>query len=424
MVDIHPVMPLSEVLIPPRDLGFSGKDESRFSTEPRSNLETQHVNYTQTDGLGLKEFVPPIDLTKSTQAFQELANHGLMPHPSPTYPIIGAAGKVPQITNIQLPRVPLRESVLGSVSIPQSTKPPVMQPRREVEHPISYSSPVRGYLSQQEKYHPPEYQQPRLWIPPIPVNPEATDPIQDEKTRADYRVKFSILREAYPKMNIPEPTSEQSIPQIMEAYKSYVKRIHIDSSVEQNSTYLVILWLLIEVAGTRFFKFPMKGYFKNQFKYMNKYQMLLIELGERNYSSFGEGWPVEARILLMALFNGVIFVMVKSLTDQMSLDPSYTEEITEMINDYLTKGGTQKQETLRMAEEATSDNPPVPQPEPAEPLGGLGGLLGNLLGMFGGPDGEDSKSKPAPKKKTPTTFGTRTRKKNEDVPAPDNPGKT
>lgn len=139
--------------------------------------------------------------------------------------------------------------------------------------------------------------------------------------------------------------------------------------------------------------------------------MLLIELGERNYSTgFGEGWPVEARLLLMALFNGVIFVMVKTLADKMSLDSAYTEDITEMVNSFLTKGGEQKKETLRMADEATADHQPVPQPQPTEPLGGLGGLLGNLMSMFGGGDSSDTKTAAPPKKKPPTSFGARTRK--------------
>lgn len=285
-------------------------------------------------------------------------------------------------------------SRLISSSVPQVIYPPPLNSRTSE---VSYFPNVKNYLS-------PEIKASQFsWVPPEPSNNEATDPVQDSKIRADYRVKFSILREAYPEMNIPDPDEKQTVPQIIESYKAYVKRIHIDSSVEQNNTYLIILWLLIEVVGCRFFKFPMQGYFKNQLKYMSKYNMLLIELGERSHSSMGEGWPVEARLLLMSLFNALIFVLVKTLADKISLDDKYTEEISETVNDFLTKGGGKKKEILRMANEATADNPPVPQPATSEPLGGFAPMLGNLLQMFGGVGG-GGEEKSEPQKKRPGRF--------------------
>jgi hypothetical protein len=93
---------------------------------------------------------------------------------------------------------------------------------------------------------------------------------QEAKIRADYRVKFSILRDAYPKMNIPEPGSLVPIYLIELEYRQYIKKIHIDSSVEQNKLYLLIAWLIIEIGGSKLFGIPFSGYTENQFRYMNK----------------------------------------------------------------------------------------------------------------------------------------------------------
>ncbi len=392
-----------------------------------------HTTFRNNENVGNRDiylpnvsgFVSQIDPVKTVEAIREL-NGSPFPMSSPSYPT--PKNKVPTVPIGQILQTPADRTEIrfnpqiGSVSTPQVAQTPIMQPKQPIDLLSSYQPITPRPTVEENRYERvpraqytqvPEYPQTEFKPAPPPVNPDATDPVQDSKIRADYRVKFSILREAYPKMEIPEPKEDQSIPQIIEMYKSYVKRIHIDSSVEQNSTYLVIMWLLIEVVGSRFFKFPMKGYFKNQFKYMGKYQMLLIELGERNFSAgFGEGWPVEARLLLMALFNAVIFVMVKSLADKMSLDPKYTEDISETINNYLTKGGEQKKEALRMADEARADHIPVPQPQPADPLGGFGGMLGNLIGMFGGGNSssEESKPEPKPQAKKPTSFGSRTRK--------------
>jgi len=249
--------------------------------------------------------------------------------------------------------------------------------------------------------------------PPAPINKDATDINQEIKIKADYRVKLGILREAYPNMSIPDFPDTYTIPQVIDMYKAYVKRIQIDSSVETNNTYLVILWLIIETVGTRVFKLPMTDYFRNQFKYMKKYQMLLIELGEKSFSTgLTDGWPVEVRLLAMAIFNAVIFVLVKILADKISLDSNYTDRITQMVDDFLTKGSSDKKEALKMAEEATTDFiPPKPAEQP-DPLGGFGGIISNVLSMIGGNNSSSTESNaPQPAKKKVQSFGNRTKDK-------------
>jgi hypothetical protein len=240
------------------------------------------------------------------------------------------------------------------------------------------------------------------------------------KKRADYRVKFSILREAYPQMSIPEPEENQTIDEIEVIYRQYIKRIHIDSSVDQNQIYLLILWMVMEIVGGRFLKLPIRGFTKNQFNYMTKYRMLLIELGERSYSSgMGEGWPVELRILALAAFNAVIFVLVHLLAGKIGVAGNgadkMAEELREMITNFLTQN--KGNDVLRRAEEATSDNPPPPAvaQDNSPPLGGMGGMLASLASMFAGGSSETNAT-PAPKAeiKKPTTFGSRRPRPTQD----------
>lgn len=276
-------------------------------------------------------------------------------------------------------------------------------------------------------------------IPQPPVAPQVEptthqEKVDDAKFRANYRVKFSILRDAYPQMKIPEPTDDQSPDEIKAMYDQYVNRIMIDQSVEQNNVYLLILWLIIEVVGSRFFKLPFKGYTKNQFKYMSKYRMLLIELGERNQASgIGEGWPVELRILAMAAFNGVIFILVQMLANRVGMDgesaDNTADQLREMINNFLTQN--KGSDALKRAEQADADHPPPPSgtENDAPPMGDMGNILANLAGMFsggggggglgglanlfgggGGGKGNSDAPKAKPKMKKPTTFGARRKK--------------
>jgi hypothetical protein len=337
-----------------------------------------------------------------------------------------------------------------------NTIPPNMEMRTPINAKLPdmprVPSPVQAQIPHQS-------QTSQAWTPKIspqvPPNPQASeqiqrppdpipevDPVQDAKFRADYRVKFSILREAYPHMNIPDIEPQQSHEQIIAMYKEYVKKIHIDSSVESNSTYLIILWLLMEVVGTKFLGLPIQGYFQNQFKYMNKYNMLLIELGETSYvAGVGEGWPVEVRILTMALFNAIIFVVVKMLAGK--IGEEYGDKIGNIIDDYLTNNKNKGKDALKRAEEADSDHVPTSQPKPAEPLGGLGPLLGSIMGMFtgggngdksGGDSDDDDEPKPKaketkrskeekpskrPERKRPVGFASRMRANNKAVSSSD-----
>ena len=263
--------------------------------------------------------------------------------------------------------------------------------------------PLDGTVAEERKYTSPEEGS---------HSPE--ERISEAKRRADYRVKFSILREAYPHMNIPEPKEDQPVDEIEVMYKQYVKRIHIDSSVDQNKVYLLILWLIIEIVGSRFLKLPLRGYTKNQFRYMSKYQMLLIELGERSYStSLGEGWPVELRLLAMAAFNGVIFVLVQMFAKKVGVDgegaDKMAESLRETINDFLTQN--KGSDVLRRAEEANADTPPPPSSaeEASPPLGGLGNLIATFAPMLAnfGTSAAPGTAPEKPQMRRPTTFGAR-----------------
>ena len=262
--------------------------------------------------------------------------------------------------------------------------------------------------------------------PPPPVAPKYKyvdqhgRPLTDEevqtyesKIRATYRVKFGILRENYQKMEIPDFPDTTPIPTIEEMYSEYVKRIHVDTSVDQNKIYLLVLWLLIEIGMTRFFKIPLSGYTLNQFNYLNKYQLLLIELGESSYQATGQSsWPVEVRIVVMATFNAVIFILVKFLADK--IGPDMADKLRESIGSVLTQNKAES--VLKRAEQATADNVPPPPAEPKAPLadlGNVGNIIAQMASLFSGGLGGASAEKPKvePQVRKPTTIGGRNRGK-------------
>jgi hypothetical protein len=87
---------------------------------------------------------------------------------------------------------------------------------------------------------------------------------------------------------------------------------------------------VVEVIGVKILKLNMSGYTMSQLRRMHQYDSLLIELGEKWLVDGGSNWPVEARLLMTATFNAVIFLGVKYLCNWMGV-----EGLSDTIQNFL-----------------------------------------------------------------------------------------
>jgi len=145
----------------------------------------------------------------------------------------------------------------------------------------------------------------------------------EEKSRCRMRFKsrFFLLRDTWGN-TIPEINDSMTLYELHELYESYVRSIHIKDSSGKYKVYLVIMWLVIEFVCIKI-GLDVGGYAMSQFKSMNKYERMLIELGEKNYSYGMEGsndWPVEFNILFMALINAITFIVIKWLSHHVNAE--------------------------------------------------------------------------------------------------------
>jgi len=76
------------------------------------------------------------------------------------------------------------------------------------------------------------------------------------------------------------------------------------------------------------------GFTLIQMKTMNKYEQLLIELGEKNSVESFSSWPVEIKLIGMTLLNIVIFVGIKMIAG--GLNDSMVSSIMELISGMIT----------------------------------------------------------------------------------------
>jgi hypothetical protein len=274
---------------------------------------------------------------------------------------------------------------------PKASPPKQASPIRPGTSPSPRArTPPRSFTPRQEQQ---QIQGPSMFFPPKPDQNSSMfggrpdysklTPDQIEYMRSEFRVKFGILRSSYPQWNVIDPSPTLTLDQIHDLYEYYIRQIIVSKETGQYKVYLLIFFMFVEVVGVKLLKLNMSGYTMSQLKIMNRYDSLLAELGEKWLVSSGSDWPVEARLLMMAVFNAVIFLAVRYLCSWMGVE-GLGDTIQGFIDNMLNGPGNQQ--LPGMPGEPSRPQMQVPVQERVEPSSGnpLDGLAGAFSGLFGG----------------------------------------
>ena len=252
----------------------------------------------------------------------------------------------------------------------------------------------------------------------MPIRPARPDyanmsAAQQADMRIIFRSKFHTLRENFPGWSIIDPPASFSLDQIHDMYEGYVKQIVVSLNCNQWKVYLIIMFLAIEVFCIRILGLDARGFTMAQLRIMTRYDQVLVELGEKYYVQGPSSWPVEARILMMAGFNGIIFIAVKYLSKWVGGD-AMAGPLQEVITNFLgggnlfttsttsrdqfgipippgggapPPGGTQTQTQSQAPPNggtpAPGNNAQPNAPQQANPLGALAGAFSGMMGGNG-----------------------------------------
>ena len=147
------------------------------------------------------------------------------------------------------------------------------------------------------------------------INRITTSEHQDEDKKRELIFKFDILRKSYANssVHIPEYTIHSDYNEMQKSYDDTLKRLSLDSNVENYKTYLICGFFAVEYILGNFLNFDMSGFSQQQMVQMKSYEKLLIELGEKSYVPTGSKYPVELLLLFLIIMNAGIFIMGKMI---------------------------------------------------------------------------------------------------------------
>ena len=138
---------------------------------------------------------------------------------------------------------------------------------------------------------------------------------KDEDERQEYLVKFRILKKQYKTGEFPIYTEHTDLPTLKRMYNDTFRMITLDENVKNYKLILTVGFLGIEILACKAGISSFKGFAKFQNSKMERYERMLIELGERNYANFANNWPVEIRLIGFLLFDAAIFFLGKLAAD-------------------------------------------------------------------------------------------------------------
>jgi hypothetical protein len=139
---------------------------------------------------------------------------------------------------------------------------------------------------------------------------------REKKEKEEYIWRFRILKKKYinPSVEIPDFNEHSELADMKHTYERTTKELFLDSTVESYKSYLIGGFMLTEFVCTNWAGVDLSGFTTAQTKMMYKYDMLLIELGEKSYSSWGSNLPVEVRLAGLIIFQAGLFYLGKVIT--------------------------------------------------------------------------------------------------------------
>lgn len=166
---------------------------------------------------------------------------------------------------------------------------------------------------------------------------------EENKMKKTYLEKYNILQMTYNEEKFPQLGNFMDLDFIINTYETEFKRVTLQANLNEYKMYLVIMFCVFEYGLKYLFDVDTYGFVKQQLKFSHKYDKLLVQLGERQYMSFGNNWPAELKIVVMFGFHIMVFFASKQIGKK------FGQHATDTIQDVLGNvGGITQQGNVSM----------------------------------------------------------------------------
>ena len=139
------------------------------------------------------------------------------------------------------------------------------------------------------------------------MTPEEKEAYQKE----EYIWRFKIMKKKYKNKNIPDFNEHDDLHTMKTTYERTKKDIELDVNVETYKNYLVGGFMITEFICTNWMEIDFEGFTAQQMMVMEKYESLLIELGERSYNRWHMNLPIEVRLIGFIIIQAGLFYLGK-----------------------------------------------------------------------------------------------------------------
>lgn len=197
--------------------------------------------------------------------------------------------------------------------------------------------------------------------------------INEKKDEMFYR--FKLVREAYPGISLPRITRKMKLAKMVRYYEHIMSRIKLKTKTNNFKVFLIVGFLAMQFGGKKL-GLNTDGFTVNQMTSMKRYERMLREFGESDWSSIGVDLPVTVRLPFFMLVNMGIFVIAKWIFQKTKKD--YSVQFHKLYAQ-LTGGD----DYVFLKDEAGDAGMAAGGGE-EDGGGGIFGMLKPILSMFGG----------------------------------------
>jgi hypothetical protein len=200
--------------------------------------------------------------------------------------------------------------------------------------------------------------------------------------RTIFKMKFTDLARKSPSIAVAMPSDDQPLEEWWCIYERCFRRFRGEMMASDYKQYMKLGFAVIELGLTYLgFGDYVQGLTAEHQAQMDSYELLLIQIGEENFSPFGSGNPMFSLAIKMAL-NTLLFVFLRfMMTRGISIDAARTATgIARNLGNAIMNNPN----AINVTTPGVTAAPGAATPAPAMPslnIGGfdIGGLIGGLF---------------------------------------------